>query len=45
MSLDRIDSSKGYVKDNIWVISHKANSIKNNATLTELKLIIKNWRD
>ena len=37
-SLDRIDSSKGYVKGNVWVISHKANAMKSNATLAELKL-------
>ena len=35
-SLDRIDSSKGYVKGNVWVISMLANSIKNNATLEEV---------
>lgn len=38
-SVDRIDPSKGYTKDNIWVISHKANRIKNNATIQELKSI------
>ena len=32
-SLDRIDSTKGYTKDNIWVISHRANQIKNDATV------------
>lgn len=44
-SLDRIDSSKGYVKDNIWVISYRANTIKNNATLIEFELIYNNWRN
>jgi len=38
-SLDRIDSSKGYTPDNIWVISNKANSIKSNATIQELEQI------
>jgi len=38
-SLDRIDSSKGYVKGNIRVVSHRANSLKSNATLEELRLI------
>lgn len=36
-SFDRIDSSKGYEINNIQVISWRANRLKNNATLTELK--------
>lgn len=43
-SLDRIDSSKGYIKGNIWVISNKANIIKNNATLEELELLTQNLK-
>ena len=35
-SIDRIDSSKGYVKDNVAIVSHRANAIKNNATEQEL---------
>jgi hypothetical protein len=38
-TLDRIDSSKGYIKGNVWVISYKANTIKNNATPEELLTI------
>jgi hypothetical protein len=38
-TLDRIDSSKGYVKGNVWVISYKANTIKSNATPEELLTI------
>jgi len=35
-SLDRIDSSRGYTKDNVRVISSRANRMKNNATEQEL---------
>lgn len=35
-SIDRIDSSKGYVKGNVAIVSHRANSIKHNATEQEL---------
>ena len=42
-SLDRIDSSKGYVKGNIIVCSWRANFLKSDATLQELKLITKQW--
>lgn len=35
-SLDRWDSAKGYVPGNVFVISYRANTLKNNATLGEL---------
>jgi hypothetical protein len=41
-SLDKIIPYLGYVKGNIRVISHKANTMKNNATEEELKLFCKN---
>lgn len=43
-SLDRIDSTKGYVKGNVWVISHRANVMKSNATLDEHILLVENWK-
>jgi len=39
-SLDRIETSKGYEPGNVWVISHRANLIKNDASLGELKLLV-----
>lgn len=45
-SLDRVDSSKGYEKGNVAVISWRANRIKNNGTLEEHKQIVafmENW--
>lgn len=36
-SLDRINPKQGYIKGNVWVISRKANLMKNNATSQELK--------
>jgi hypothetical protein len=41
-TIDRIDSTKGYTKDNIKVISMKANTMKNNATFNELKIFSEN---
>lgn len=36
-SLDRKVSALGYVKGNVWVISRKANAMKNNANIEELR--------
>ena len=41
-SLDKINPSKGYVKGNVWVISHLANTVKSNLTLKELQTILTN---
>jgi hypothetical protein len=38
-SLDRIDCKRGYTKDNIRIISNRANRFKSDATLKELELI------
>lgn len=39
-SIDRIDSSKGYVRGNIRIIENRANVLKNNATVMELQLVL-----
>jgi len=41
-SLDRIDTTKGYTPENIRVISRKANIMKGNASLEELRLYLTN---
>ena len=39
-SLDRKDSTQGYVKSNVVVISYRANRIKNDATIEELEKVL-----
>lgn len=39
-TIDRINPALGYVKGNIEVISYRANRIKNDATLDELKKVV-----
>jgi hypothetical protein len=36
-SIDRIDNTRGYVKDNIIIVSRRANILKKDATLDELR--------
>jgi hypothetical protein len=43
-SLDRVDPATGYVKGNVWVISWRANRLKNNATFQELEAIVLGMR-
>ena len=42
-SLDRIDSAKGYVKENVIICSNRANQILSNATAAEMALITVNF--
>lgn len=39
-SIDRIDSTKGYTRDNIQIISWKANRIKGAASLQDLEMLV-----
>jgi len=43
-SLDRIDSNKGYTPDNIWVVSSRANTLKNDASLQELQTLVESLK-
>lgn len=43
-TIDRIDSTKGYTPDNVWVISKRANTLKNDATIEELELLVHNLK-
>jgi len=39
-SIDRINSNLGYTKDNIVIVSWRANNLKYNASLEELRLLV-----
>jgi len=41
-TLDRINPSEGYVRGNVWVISGKANRIKTDASIDEIRSLVRN---
>lgn len=43
-SLDRIVPELGYTKGNVWVVSLRANTLKNNASIEELEALVSNLR-
>lgn len=43
-TLDRFYPKMGYVVGNVFVISHKANTIKNNSTVDELRAVL-HWME
>lgn len=43
-SLDRINPNLGYTKENTWIISARANRIKNDSSLEELELLYTNLK-
>ena len=43
-SLDKIIPEKGYIKGNVWVISNRANTLKNDASLQELQTLVENLK-
>lgn len=43
-SVDRIDSSKGYIKGNVTVVSRRANILKKDATLKELEQLFNYYK-
>ena len=40
-SFDRVDSTKGYIKGNVFVISNRANSFKGNMTIENVRNMLR----
>lgn len=38
-SIDRILPEKGYIKGNVWIVSHRANRLKSDASFKELRMM------
>lgn len=45
ISFDRIDSTKGYTKENLVIVCYRVNKLKSNATLREMQSIVKFYND
>jgi len=45
ISFDRIDSKKGYTRDNIIIVSHRVNKLKSDSTFEEMKKIFEFYND
>lgn len=43
-SIDRINSEHGYIPGNVWIISRRANRIKNDGTAAEHEAIARAMR-
>lgn len=43
-SIDRIDPTKGYIPGNVWIISARANQLKNDASVEEIAMILRNLK-
>jgi hypothetical protein len=44
-SLDRIDPSRGYTRDNIQVVSYRLNRLKNSFSIEEMEAVLKYMKD
>jgi hypothetical protein len=43
-TLDKINPKKGYVKGNVQIVSYRANTLKNDASIEEIERMLKNWK-
>ena len=42
-TIDRIDNTKGYIPGNVWVISHKANVMKQEMPIEVARMVTNPW--